>query len=367
MATYSNTNSETITSSTTDSTRFLPKSTISDTIIKTTPLSYLQIFNILESIVLPSPAQSSSSFNNNIVDYFQILNYIFVTYEEELLNSITALDHNESLFRKTNSVLEVIINNSTTVDNTVRFTIVNNLLKIADFLDRAIPADISETLNITSTLPLLYKAMSSIIDTLVVEEDALIFIILSENVSSGILTSSSSVPVGILESFCNSSIFLKFSDKSGSSYLAYLLSPETNSVSTYTNYNFNGCTKFGYKYLFYNRTGLYEHGGNTDNGSAIRSEMETVAFNFKTSNLKQVPSVYLGIDSSDKVILKVRVDGKAEVHYQLNKFTNNLMTQKIDIGKGLIGRYFQFELITEASEFNMESIEFYPLEIRRKL
>ena len=83
--------------------------------------------------------------------------------------------------------------------------------------------------------------------------------------------------------------------------------------------------------------------------------------------MKQVPAIYLGVDSTDKVILKVRVDGKAEVHYQLNKFTNNLMTQKIDIGKGLIGRYFQFELLTEASEFNMESIEFYPLEIRRKL
>ena len=43
------------------------------------------------------------------------------------------------------------------------------------------------------------------------------------------------------------------------------------------------------------------------------------------------------------------------------------MTQKVDIGKGLIGRYFQFELITQASEFNLEAIEFMPLEIRRKL
>ncbi len=63
----------------------------------------------------------------------------------------------------------------------------------------------------------------------------------------------------------------------------------------------------------------------------------------------------------------IGVDGRKEAVYKLNKRTDNLQTQKFPLSKGLIGRYFQFELVTNANTFNLESIEFYPLIIKRKL
>jgi hypothetical protein len=151
------------------------------------------------------------------------------------------------------------------------------------------------------------------------------------------------------------------------SYLAYLLAPESMNVSNYSNYNFDLSCRFDDKYLFANSVGLYEYGGKRDDGEPITAEFTTPAHSFSTSNLKQMPYFYLGVTSSSTLILKVRVDGKGEIIYKLNKHTNNLMTQKVDIGKGLIGRYFQFEIITDADDFDLESIEFCPLVIRRKL
>jgi hypothetical protein len=150
-------------------------------------------------------------------------------------------------------------------------------------------------------------------------------------------------------------------------YLAYLLNAETNSVSKYTNYNFTSCTKFGSKYLFGNSTGLYEYGGTSDDGEKITAHLKTVAYNFGTSNLKQVPDIYLGGTNSDKMIVKVSVDNKASVYYRLNRKIDNLSTQRIQLGKGLIGRYFQFELITDSIDLDLEALEFYPIVLKRKI
>lgn len=323
---------------------------------------------IIESLTNTDGSNTSAIFNNIEVDGFSLIDYINISYSLEVTES---LSYSQTLSYIVGIVINVSDAISTLDEGMSRVIFKDTLVDLISLLDlssKALSEGIIDTVSYISSLDHLYTAIAHVTSSLSLLDGTSAFIVIPLSVTSDILVNSAITNSALFRESINNGIVLQIPDGLvNSKYLAYLLSPETNSVSTYTNYNFNGCTKFGYKYLFYNKTGLYEHGGTTDSGSPILSEIETVAFNFNTSNLKQVPAIYLGVDSTDKVILKVRVDGKAEVHYQLNKFTNNLMTQKIDIGKGLIGRYFQFELLTEASEFNMESIEFYPLEIRRKL
>lgn len=331
-------------------------------------LTSIPLYTVLESILVASSAPTSFTMIEIITNILTIVDdsgLIFKDDMNEVLGSTDLL-----LNHKTQVIdaFSIILANSA-VNTVVNFS--NFILALISILDASIKElgeSVLDLVSVNSQIDMLYLLYASVIESTEITPTSSASSIIIFPLSDNVITDNSLTSSSVFSSLLSDELLITLKkDLISNTYLAYLLSPETNSVSTYNNYNFNGCTKFGYKYLFYNRTGLYEHGGNTDNGDPIRSEMETVAFNFKTSNLKQVPSIYLGVDSSDKVILKVRVDGKAEVHYQLNKFTNNLMTQKIDIGKGLIGRYFQFELLTEASEFNMESIEFYPLEIRRKL
>lgn len=338
-----------------------------DSITIPTSINNTLLLNILESLLIDKLIPTSFNVKNSLEDTFRLSELLSATFKEVIPDILSAYDATGEVLYKIERVLDLITKLEDVNSNVNYSSTIIDLISIFDDLLKRMGADVIEAMILTESIALLYSLHSLILESQGYTDTSSASYVNILSLSDSLSTLDSSNSLAILKALSEDSFIIELPKDTTGTYLAYLLSPETNSVSTYNNYNFNGCTKFNYKYLFYNKTGLYEYGGSTDNGSSIRSEIETVAFNFQTSNLKQVPSIYLGVDSTDKVILKVRVDGKAEVLYQLNKFTNNLMTQKIDIGKGLIGRYFQFELITEASEFNMESIEFYPLEIRRKL
>ncbi len=324
--------------------------------------------NIQKDILSISDTSSSKAvFSNILINYISVLDVIRVIYNNSV-SSQFSLDSQVLKYLSVNTVVvDTVISTDTTINNTILKNVLVSTISIIDTLEKGLYAEAIDSIGLSDTLDLLYKLVETVIDSLFITEEtkdysSYLFLI-SEDINA--ISNSTS----LLESFnlLEDIFIVRIGGETNSTYVSYAFSPETNSLSTYNNYNFKLSTKFNNKYLFANDTGLYEYGGLTDNGDAITSEIATVAFNFNSSNLKQVPSLYLGVDSTDNFILKVRIDGKAEVLYRLNKYTNNLMTQKVDIGKGLIGRYFQFELITEASEFNLESIEFMPLEIRRKI
>ena len=147
----------------------------------------------------------------------------------------------------------------------------------------------------------------------------------------------------------------------------YVLSTESQAVSTYTNYNFKGSCTQGNRYLFYNDSGIYLYGGEKDDGADIISYIETAAMNFGTTNKKSIPNIYIGYSSKGDTLLKVRLDGKGEYLYRLSKSTDNLQLNKVAVGKGLIGTYFQFELISPSSSLKLETLEFLPVILNRKI
>jgi hypothetical protein len=369
MATYTNSISESFSNLEILLHKQITLNTIPDIIesLDSILINHSLIHLVEENVNLSVIVSSEAIANNTLSDILSLLDNTNISFNDIVPENLAFTDSSYFTLKVLLELLEYLKINDILIDSVIYKNTLSDLLTLASPSYLALVESVVEPLALQATLDTLYKAIVSIVETLGILEASSSFISLFIETADEVLIEDNESNRAILRSLVDSRIIFKNPTEPSSTYLAYLLSPETSSVSNYSNYNFNGCTKFGYKYLFYNRTGLYEYGGYLDDGDKVRSEIETIAFNFQTSNLKQVPAVYLGVDSTDSVILKVRVDGKAEVHYKLNKFTNNLMTQKIDIGKGLIGRYFQFEIITEASEFNMESIEFYPLEIRRKL
>ena len=146
---------------------------------------------------------------------------------------------------------------------------------------------------------------------------------------------------------------------------SWTMNPENYAVSTY-NLGFTESSIFGNDYLLADDSGLYLLGGDTDNGSAIVSTITTASLDFGAETLKQVPSVLLGTNGTD-VVLKVSIDGKNTVFYELSGQTSTLDTKHIKIGKGLIGNNWQFSLITkDNSDLDLDSFEFYPIVLKRK-
>lgn len=146
---------------------------------------------------------------------------------------------------------------------------------------------------------------------------------------------------------------------------SWVINPENYAVYNYT-FGFTQTARFGNSYLMANDTGLYELGGTTDAGETITSVITTSALDFGTESIKQVPAVLLGTNGTD-FILKVSIDGKTTARYQINCLPDELGTKRIKIGKGLIGKNWQFTLITDNnSEFDLDSFEFFPIAFKRK-
>ena len=149
---------------------------------------------------------------------------------------------------------------------------------------------------------------------------------------------------------------------------AFVFNPENTAMSTYTNFDFTSAVEFGQYYLFANNTGLYRHSGTTDNSSFITSIIKTATMDFDISNKKQMPQIYLGVNNDSKLIMRASIDGRNTAYYQLNLESHNLDTQMIKLGKGLVGRYWQFEIQTKENEgLDIDTLEFYPITFGRKI
>ena len=337
------------------------------TLLDLSEASEYKLSNILEYIDCNSNASTYSLFKNTCLDSVSVIefnNLLFVAVSTDTINLVNSTSY---LYTILSNVIDSIRLEATEYNTSSLKEGLTSQITLLDSLVKFFKENINDVLQTNFTVGNIVSNLEALISSLVLSDGILqsASIVICQKSTASILSNLNSS--SIFSYLINEEMLLKVPLDGTSRYVTFLLSPETNSVSNYNNYNFISSTKFGNKYLFSNSSGLYEHGGSTDDGDSIRAEIETVAFNFNSSNLKQVPSIYLGVSSDSTVILKVKVDGKGEAIYKLNRRTNNLQTQKMDIGKGLIGRYFQFELITSAPTFNLESIDFYPIEIKRKI
>ncbi|UOF79367.1 hypothetical protein [Caudoviricetes sp.] len=327
-----------------------------------------EFLTILEYIFVIASNSSSQRLKNTVTEVISVIDKLLISLKAVISESISVGSSISGIITQIEEIVNAIIVNSSSSTKVTFLNTITNLISILSSVSFGINLSISDGIAVSSTISNLYKAIATVLESVstdtTVSDKAKVSVVLLNSIIQQDLVSSEATFKDVLKD----SFVISIPTASGQdTYLAYLFSPETSSVTNYNNYNFDGCTKFNNKYLFYNKSGLYEYGGTLDDTSAIVANFETSALNLGTSNLKQVPSLYMGLSNDNSVVLKIRVDGKATTIYKLNKRTENLSTQKIDIGKGLIGRYFQFEIITDASNFNMESIEFFPIELKRKL
>lgn len=326
------------------------------------------VTTLLEEFILTVSQVDTTISKEIVLDILNILESINILFKLTVTSPIVL---NESISSYLKNLIEIY--NSISINSSIssKFNIINSIIEtisVLEELERAFVASISEVLVINETINSLFKVFNTLLDSIVLldspEHSRLFLVSLLDSIETDDTYSTRLVGKNVLNNY----FIIKLPEiLNGGTYLAYTFSPETKGITTYSNYNFTKATKFNNKYLFSNPVGLYEYGAITDDGSLITSYIQTAGLTFGTSDKKSVPSIYLGYSSDGTSILKVSPDGIGSFYYKLNKYSNNLDTKKIDIGKGLEGRYFQFEIITDASHFDLESIEFLPMIIRRKL
>lgn len=151
-------------------------------------------------------------------------------------------------------------------------------------------------------------------------------------------------------------------------YLAVTYSVENQSVTTWSNFKFNASTFFNGVTLMANESGLYEIGGTTDNGTAIKPSLKTGRMSEGSFRFKRIPRTRIELSAQKtggSVDLVVTADSDSYRYTQAIAH-DKLSTHEVRIGRGIKYRTLQLEISANScTMLNIDSISYEPVELRR--
>lgn len=209
---------------------------------------------------------------------------------------------------------------------------------------------------------------------------------------SGFIDRSKIIPRDLLSSIASAGIFscsidhflYSVSQIDGNSYIAFQLNNypaiseedrtwvvnlDTGASSQYDHYGFISFftdlnTNISYGLA---SDGIYELTGTTDAGNPINALIDFGRSDLGISQKKKVPCLYLGASSDSNMILKVDADEQV-YYYEARSNSTEIKNHRVDIGKGLIGNYWNFTLLNQdGCNFDLETITFDPIKLSRTI
>lgn len=129
----------------------------------------------------------------------------------------------------------------------------------------------------------------------------------------------------------------------------------TGAPSFYEGFNFNSFAQVGNAYYGCSDTGIFLLAGDTDNGVPIGALITTGTNGAK--GIYRVDAVYAGARSAQPMNLTCRVEG-VEYTYAFRSATDSMEPTRVTPGKGLRGRYWQYEISNQdGADIEIDSLE----------
>lgn len=149
------------------------------------------------------------------------------------------------------------------------------------------------------------------------------------------------------------------------SVTTWALNTRSAAVTEYRNYEFNSFAQLGHKYLGASDKGLYELTGATDDGANIIATIRSGMAQFSGTHLGRIKAAYVAMRGSGSFVLRI-ISGDGKV-YNYSANAESMRSSRVNVGKGLRARYFAFELITTGQDFDLDTLEFIPLTVDRRV
>jgi hypothetical protein len=157
-------------------------------------------------------------------------------------------------------------------------------------------------------------------------------------------------------------------------YSAWVMTPESKAVRSYSNFPFNSFIMLGTQFLAASAQGIYLMGGDTDAGTPIQARIRSGLLNFDTSKMKRIDRAYVGYMSSGTLCLRVcatMFNGEKTVYtYQMVPQAANAPVEgRVQVGRGVRSVYWAFELCNDAdsSSFELYDIQILPMVLTQRV
>jgi hypothetical protein len=150
-------------------------------------------------------------------------------------------------------------------------------------------------------------------------------------------------------------------------YVGWVINPNLAASTAAEGLNFLSMARHKAQYYGLKADGLYRLGGDTDAGANINAFVSLAQSDFGTPKQKRIPYAYIGAASDGRMLLRVLVNGQSYTYGTKNP-SRDMAEQRVDIGKGLRGNYWQFELLNQNGEdFELDKVKFLPVVLERRI
>jgi hypothetical protein len=146
--------------------------------------------------------------------------------------------------------------------------------------------------------------------------------------------------------------------------VTWVLNTETGATSQYDAFGFNSFAQTPLETLAAAEDGIYVLDGLEDQGHPIPYVVQLPRRDFGTGTKKRIPYMWATIASDEAVSATVEVEGEAFA-YTPNGYSPDLQSQRYDFGRGLESVFWSVS-IKDAVPFELESIRFAPLDLKRR-
>lgn len=151
----------------------------------------------------------------------------------------------------------------------------------------------------------------------------------------------------------------------GGGLTTWVMNTRSGGVTEYDNFSFNSYAEMGQRYIAAAADGLYELDGATDAGASIIAEIAGGFLQFGDTHLSRLQAAYIGMRGSGEFFLKIEAGDGPTYTYKVD--TRSMRSTKVHMGRGQRARYFAYTLTSTGSDFDLDSIEFVPLTLQRRV
>ncbi len=258
---------------------------------------------------------------------------------------------------------------ATITPTSIRGVIVTAGLGLTDDALKYIGGQITEGLGLEDTLTALAHRAALLTEGLGLTDTLTPRLILTASLTEG-LDLSAEVALGAIytaEVLEGISFELSYVAPGGG-ITTWAMNTTNGAVTEYSNYNFNSFARFGNRYVGASSTGLYELLGDTDAGTDIVATMRGGYLQFGGTHLSRLKAAYLAVrNTTDDAVFVLKVETGDGDEYVYTVDTRNMRSTKVHVGKGQRARYFTWELVSDGQDFDLESLEFVPITLNRRV
>ncbi len=263
-------------------------------------------------------------------------------------------------------VLEAIQLHETVLGAAHYHVSIAQVLRLHDSLANFFGASIADGIGIGSTLTARALAMAGLSETMQVSATLVPKLLLSVTVPEGVrLSAVQAVKMLFRPTLREGVVFEAGYVAPDGGFTTWVMNTRTGGVTEYDNYAFNSFAQMGAKYLGASDSGLYELLGDDDDGTDIIARIKGGFLQFGGTQLSRLKEAYIAARGGGQFVLKIRTADGLTYNYLAD--TRNMRSSKVHMGKGQKSRYFAFELISTGQDFDLDTLEFVPIVVQRRV